>query len=143
MSRKNSKLRSNRLRLLRGGVNTPKTTALFSLNQLAVTWIILYYLSMMKTTEEIKEKIRQHKPFLQNQFRMKKIGLFGSYARGKQGKDSDVDLLVEFSEPVGFFTFLGLEEYLEKLLKKEVDLVTKNALKPGIGKYILQEASYV
>lgn len=97
----------------------------------------------MTAVEQIKEKIHQHIPLLQAQFKTKKIGVFGSYTRGEQGKDSDVDILVEFSEPVGFFTFLELEEYLEELLEKEVDLVTKKALKPGIGKYILQQVSYV
>lgn len=97
----------------------------------------------MTIREQIKEKIRQHKPFLQAQFKMEKIGVFGSYSRDEQSKKSDVDVLVEFSEPVGFFTFLGLEEYLGKLLGRQVDLVTKNALKPGIGQYILKETSYV
>lgn len=97
----------------------------------------------MLTREQIKAKIRQSKPFLQSKFKAKKIGLFGSYINGGQNENSDVDVLVEFSEPVGFFTFLGLEEYLEKLLGREVDLVTKKALKPGIGKFILQETSYV
>ncbi|MBM4402008.1 MAG: nucleotidyltransferase family protein [Candidatus Cloacimonetes bacterium] len=97
----------------------------------------------MIISEQIKTKIRQSKPFLRDRFKAKEIALFGSYATGKQSDDSDIDVLVEFSEPVGFFTFLGLEEYLEKLLGREVDLVTKNALKPGIGRQILEQVSYV
>lgn len=103
----------------------------------------MYYLNIMITGEQIKERIHQHKPFLQNRFKTQKIGVFGSYASGEQCEDSDIDILVEFSEPVGFFTFLGLEDYLEGLLGKTVDLVTKKALKPGIGRYILEQVSYV
>ena len=61
---------------------------------------------------------------------MKNIGLFGSYVRGEQSNQSDLDVLVELERPIGFFKFLGLEEYLECLLGLKVDLVTRKALKP-------------
>ena len=57
----------------------------------------------------------------------------------KQKDISDIDILVEFYEPIGFFAFLDLEEYLTGLFNTKVDLVSKKALKPRIGKYILQE----
>ena len=76
---------------------------------------------------------------MEKQFKVKEIGIFGSYVRGEQEDKSDMDILVEFREPVGFFTFLDLEEYLTELLGIKVDLVSKKALKPRIGKYILQE----
>lgn len=93
----------------------------------------------MKSLEEIKQQIQQHRAELENQFGVREIGLFGSYVKGEQGENSDVDILVELKKPVGFFKFLELEEYLEELLDLKVDLVTKNALKPTIGRYILEE----
>ncbi len=60
--------------------------------------------------------------------------------RGEEKEDSDVDLLVEFEKPIGFFKFLELEEYLSGLIGRKVDLVSKKALKPHIGRHILDEA---
>jgi uncharacterized protein len=79
---------------------------------------------------------------LQNDFHVKKIAIFGSVAKGKQTQKSDIDIIVEFQEPVGFFQFIKLEHYLSRLLNKKVDLVTKKALKKPIKKTILQEAVY-
>jgi len=69
--------------------------------------------------------------------------LFGSYLRGDENKESDIDILVEFENPIGIFDFLKLEDYLEKKLGKNVDLVTKNSLKPNIGNEILKELQYI
>lgn len=93
----------------------------------------------MKELEEIKKILEGHRSIIEKQFKVKEIGIFGSYVRGKQEDKSDIDILVEFFEPIGFFTFLDLEEYITKLLGVKVDLVSKKALKPRIGKYILQE----
>jgi hypothetical protein len=68
------------------------------------------------------------------------ISVFGSVARGEAGPDSDVDLLVEFERPVGLFRFIELQQRLEKLLGRRVDLVTRNALKPALREKILREA---
>lgn len=57
----------------------------------------------MKTLEEIKEVIIQHKEDLKRNFKVKEIGIFGSFVRGEQKRGSDVDILVEFEEPIGFF----------------------------------------
>jgi predicted nucleotidyltransferase len=67
---------------------------------------------------------------------VKEIGVFGSFVRGESKKGSDVDILVEFEEPIGLFEFMDLEEYLTNLLGRKVDLVSKKALKPYIGEYI-------
>ena len=88
---------------------------------------------------EIKRVLVQHKPVLAERFKVRKLGVFGSFVRGEQNDRSDVDVLVEFSEPVGFFTFINLEEYLQGLLGHKVDLVTRKALKPHIGRNILRE----
>jgi len=93
----------------------------------------------MKSLEEIKQKIQQHRDDLKKQYGVREIGLFGSYVKSEQVENSDVDILVELEKPIGFFKFLELEEYLEKLLGLKVDLVTKKALKPTIGRYILNE----
>lgn len=91
----------------------------------------------------IKEVINRDLSTLNKTYHVKKIGVFGSVARADNTEKSDVDMLVEFSEPIGFFKFIQLEEYLGKILGKKVDLVTKRALKPTIKEEILQEVSYV
>lgn len=97
----------------------------------------------MKNFKEIRELIKQHKPELEKRLEVKEIGIFGSYARNKPRKTSDVDILVEFAETVGLFEFIELEEYLQKLIGTKVDLVSHKALKPRIGKHILNEVVYV
>ena len=97
----------------------------------------------MKRLEEIKDIISQHKKELEDNFKIKEIGIFGSYVSGKYIKKSDIDILVEFKEPIGFFDFLDLEEYLKNLLETNIDLVSKKALKPHIGEYILKEVVYI
>ncbi len=96
----------------------------------------------MKTLGDIKEVLAEHKEELKDEFKVKEIGVFGSYAKGSQRKQSDADILVEFYEPVGLFKFMELEAHLEKLLKIKVDLASKKALKPHIGEQILKEVVY-
>jgi predicted nucleotidyltransferase len=93
--------------------------------------------------EEIKDILAKHKSELKERFRVKELGVFGSYVRGEQKKKSDADILVEFDAPIGFFKFLELEEYLEGLLGIKVDLVSKKALKPRIGEHILREVVFI
>lgn len=96
----------------------------------------------MTTLNKIKSAIEQHKKELEHKFKVKEIGIFGSYVKGEQKKRSDIDILVEFKEPIGLFRFIELEEYLEKLLGVKVDLVSKKALKPRIGENIIKEVVY-
>ncbi len=93
----------------------------------------------MKNMDEIKGILEEIKSDVQIRFHVKELGIFGSYVRGEQKENSDIDILVDFSEPVGFFTFLDLEEYLTQRLGIGVDLVSGKALKPGIGKRIMEE----
>lgn len=97
----------------------------------------------MKRLTDIKKIIRQHKRELGERFKVREIGIFGSYVRGEERKKSDIDILIEFKEPVGLFEFMDLEEYLERLFETKIDLVSKKALKPRIGKYILDEVEYI
>ncbi len=89
--------------------------------------------------EKVIRIIKRHKRELQEKYRIRQIGVFGSVVQGEANEDSDVDILVEFQRPIGLFKFLELEEYLGKLLRREVDLVSRKALKPHIGKNILHE----
>ena len=93
----------------------------------------------MREVGSIKHVLLQHKAELNEKFKVKTIGVFGSYVRGEQKRSSDVDVLVEFEVPVGLFEFMILENYLSDLLGVKVDLVSKKALKPHIGEHILQE----
>jgi len=83
--------------------------------------------------------LRENKPVLEEKYKVKTLGVFGSYVRGEQKEDSDLAILVEFQEPVGLFKFMELEEFLGKNTGVKVDLVSRKALKPRIGKYILEE----
>ena len=96
----------------------------------------------MKTLEDLKEIISQHRQELEQKFKVKRIAIFGSYVRGQQKEKSDVDILVEFSEPVGFL-FFHLADFLEEILKVKVDLVTPDAIKPNRRKYIMEDLVYV
>jgi hypothetical protein len=91
------------------------------------------------TREEIIGLLSDHRAEIQK-FGVKSLALFGSAARDEAGSKSDVDLLVEFSEPVGLFRFLDLKAYLENLLSCQVDLVTPDALKRQLRERILGEA---
>lgn len=97
----------------------------------------------MQYREKIKGLLDKNKEFLERKYKVKSIGLFGSYARGKLRKGSDIDILVEFSESPDFFEFIRLEKLLESMLGRRVDLVTKRALKPLIKEEILKEAVYL
>jgi uncharacterized protein len=92
---------------------------------------------------QVLEVLRAIKPELEREYHVAKIGLFGSFVRGEERNASDVDILVEFTRPVGMFKFLELEEYLERKIGKKVDLVSRKALKPYIGRRILNEVIMV
>lgn len=97
----------------------------------------------MKRLDKINKVIKEHKGELEERFKVKEIGIFGSYVRGEQGTRSDIDILVEFKEPIGLFEFMDLEEFLKNLLGMKVDLVSKKALKPIIGEHIMREIIYI
>jgi predicted nucleotidyltransferase len=96
----------------------------------------------MKSIETINEILNKYKSELAVKYNLKEIGIFGSYARGDQRKTSDLDILVEFSEPIGW-EFVDLKEFLESVLNMKVDLVTVGALKTQLKDSILQEVVYL
>lgn len=87
----------------------------------------------------ILQILRAIKPELEADFRVERVALFGSYARGNPEADSDVDLLVSFKEPPSLLGFLALENALSASLGVKVDLVMEEALKPSIGRRIREE----
>jgi len=97
----------------------------------------------MNSVDHMMRIIAEHREQLRSEFGVIGIGIFGSVIRGNQGAGSDIDILVEFEKPIGFVRFMRLEKRLADLLGMPVDLVTKKALKPHIGKRILQEIRYV
>ncbi len=98
-------------------------------------------MSRMKTFEQIKSTLAEHKEELRQKYKIKEIGIFGSYVRGEQKKQSDLDILVEFEETadLSLLDFIGIENYLGDILGIKVDLVEKHTLKPRIGKHVLEE----
>ncbi|QDA30820.1 nucleotidyltransferase family protein [Thermococcus indicus] len=97
----------------------------------------------VRTLEDVQKILRAHRKELSEKYGVKRIGVFGSYSRNEQRPDSDVDILVEFKQPVGLIEFIRLQKYLEELLGVRVDLVTKGALKRRIRERILKEVKYV
>jgi len=95
--------------------------------------------------EEIIEKLKKLMPTIQKEYKVVRIGIFGSVVRKEAREDSDIDILVEF-EPdakISLLDFVELENMLSDLLKAKVDLVEKSALKPRISKQVLSEVEYI
>ena len=98
---------------------------------------------MRSTRQDILFSLKKLKWEVEKEYSVKTIGVFGSVARNEQTGESDIDLLVEFSKPVGFVTFMRLENFLSERLGKQVDLVTSDSLKPVIRQDVLSEVIYV
>jgi uncharacterized protein len=99
----------------------------------------------VKSIEEIKSILKEHKKDVVLKYRVIEIGIFGSFVRGEQRRQSDVDILVEFNQRniPGLLKFIEMERYLEKLLRKKVDLVRKGGIRPELRKVILKEVVYI
>lgn len=97
---------------------------------------------MIPAASDIENTLRALKPELKQRFHVRRLGYFGSFATGQPHDNSDVDVLVEFSEPLGW-EFFELEELLETALQRRVDLVTTDALKAQLREQILREVHYV
>jgi predicted nucleotidyltransferase len=89
----------------------------------------------MKNLKEITAILADHKAELELRFKVKALRIFGSYVRGDHTPGSDLDVMVDFAEPVGF-EFIHLADYLEKILGMPVDLTTEDAIKPNRLRYI-------
>ena len=96
----------------------------------------------MKTLTEIESIITQNKQALTDRFKVNQIGIFGSYARGEQTPESDVDILVDFTEIPGL-EFVNLAKLLERLVGEKVDLVSRGAIRQDRWQYIEEDIIYV
>lgn len=95
----------------------------------------------MMTLPEIKETLRVQKPYLANRYGIVELAVFGSYVRGEQQADSDIDVLIDLQRPpkISLIDLVELELYLSELLDMDVDVALKTNLKSRIGQHILQE----
>ena len=98
---------------------------------------------MKSTRQDILASLKNLKWEVAKEYSVKTKGVFGSVAQNEQTGKSDIDLLVEYSKPVGFVTFMRLENFLSGRLGKQVDLVISDSLKPVIRQDVLSEVIYV
>jgi predicted nucleotidyltransferase len=96
----------------------------------------------MESLGQIKSKISGIKNKLVEKYHLKNIAIFGSFARNDQNENSDIDIMVEFSEPIGI-EFIDLAIDLEKMLNRKVDLVSRNGIKEKYYNVIKNDLSYV
>ncbi len=82
----------------------------------------------MSYLDEVIGKIKKQYPYLESEFGVKKIGLFGSVAKRTENKNSDIDLIVEFNRPIGL-KFVLLADYMEKIFNRKVDILTKEGIR--------------
>lgn len=95
----------------------------------------------MEDKEEILKKLGQLKPEIRANYKVKEIGLFGSFFRGEQGEKSDIDVLVDFDDDADLLDLSGLAIFLEEKLSRKVDVVPKRALRSELRESILREVS--
>jgi hypothetical protein len=92
--------------------------------------------------QNIGEAILPHRDTLRS-YRVSRIGVFGSHARGEATPESDVDLLVEFKECIDLFSFINLADEIASILGSKVDLVTPDAIKPAMREAVMREVRWV
>jgi len=97
----------------------------------------------MKNVEEIEKIIKREKEELLRRYKIKNIGIFGSYAKNSAKEKSDIDLIVEFEEPVSLLGVIKAENYLTELLGIKVDLVSKEDIRKELKETILKEVIYI
>jgi uncharacterized protein len=96
----------------------------------------------MLNEKSLIRKLQQVKPELIEKYSVKTLGYFGSYADGSMTEQSDIDILVDFSKPVGY-EFFRVQEELEKVFKKRIDLVTPSAIRPQLKESIYKLLKFV
>lgn len=100
---------------------------------------------MSYTLAEIKNRLQTQKPYLYEKYGVTEIGIFGSYVRGEQKSDSDIDILITLTDPprISLLDLVDLQYYLSDLLEMEVDIAVKDNLRKRIGQRILSEVQPV
>lgn len=97
----------------------------------------------MTSRDEILDILRSLKSDLVSRYRVRRIGVFGSYARKEAGPDSDVDILVDFNPGADLFDLIELSSYLEEKIGRHVDLATPRALRPEVRESVFHDVVYV
>ncbi|NCO84319.1 MAG: nucleotidyltransferase [Nitrospirae bacterium CG_4_10_14_3_um_filter_44_29] len=97
----------------------------------------------MRKIDKVKKILAEHRDELRREYKIIEMGIFGSYIRGQQKKKSDIDILVEFDEPVSLLDWVGAENYLTDILGIKVDLVPREDVRPELKKRIFKEVVYV
>lgn len=97
----------------------------------------------MQTRQDILNALRSFKPELMARYKVKEIGLFGSFVRDELHEASDIDLLVDFREDATLFEMVGLALFLEEQLNRKVDVVSKRALRAELRETVMQEVAPV
>ena len=114
--------------------------SVFSKNQ---TEVKILGSKTMKSKDQILSILADHLPQIKKQYHVKRLGVFGSVLRDQLTPESDIDILIEFTKPIGFVHFLRVENTLQELLDLKVDLATPGSLKKHIGAIIEKEVHYV
>ena len=99
----------------------------------------------MKTIVQIQEILQAQKPYLTEKYGVTEIGIFGSYVRGQNRPDSDLDILIDLKRPpyIGLMGLVELENHLSDALGVKVDIALKKSLRKRIGRRILQEVTLI
>jgi len=97
----------------------------------------------MKKLAEIKTIIKSIKPQIKNQYHITELGIFGSYIRGEENENSDIDILINYAEAPSLFELIDLELYISECVGIKADVVTKNGLKQRYKDKILAEVIYI
>ncbi len=90
-------------------------------------------------TQDIVTRLKELKPIITARYKAREIGLFGSFVRGEQEANSDIDLLVEFEDNADLFDLIGLALYLEEIFQRQVDVVSRQALRAELRESVLQQ----
>jgi hypothetical protein len=92
---------------------------------------------------DILNILKQYRNFLKDKYKVKEIGIFGSFVRGEAKKRSDIDIIVDFYEVPDLLEFINLERYLQRILRKKIDLIRKPTLRKELKKKILREVIFI
>ncbi len=93
----------------------------------------------MKNLDRIREILKENEDVIAREFKAEIVGIFGSYARGEQKKESDVDIIARFREGASLFDLVGLADFLEEKLGIKVDVVSERAIRPELKDNILKD----
>jgi uncharacterized protein len=94
----------------------------------------------MKTLDEIRTIIKQNQDVLAEKYGVAVVGVFGSYVRGEQKRQSDIDLLVDILHPISLLELVGAEIHLSEVLGLKVDLVPKRDVREELRETVFAEA---